>query len=92
MSTKGFAARYVAAGLAPIAAVIAISASMAANAEVLYSDPLGDGWGRTTYNNGAYTRLDDDDLGASSIHDSTIRDNVGNTYDCDSLGYCRSRW
>ena len=32
MTTKGFAARYIAAGLAPIVAVIAISASMAANA------------------------------------------------------------
>ena len=63
-----------------------------ANAEVLYSDPLGDGWGRPTYNNGAYTRLDDDDLGASSLFDSTVRDNAGNTYDCDSFGYCHSRW
>lgn len=53
-------------------------------------DPLG---GSSTYNNGAYTELDENDVNGSLIWDSTIQDNsTGTYYDCDSIGMCHERF
>ena len=45
-------------------------------------------WDRPTYNNGDYTRLDNDDFGSSFIHEDTLQDRNGNRYGCDWIGNC----
>jgi len=65
----------------------------AAKADTLYSDPFSyDTFGgRQTFNNGDYTRLDNNDFNSSPIYEDTLQDRNGNLYDCDWIGSCRAR-
>ena len=64
----------------------------AAKADTLYSDPFSyDTFGgRQTFNNGDYTRLDNNDFNSSPIYEDHP-DRNGNLYDCDWIGSCRAR-
>lgn len=77
-----------------VATAIAITTTAAvftpsAKAYDLHQDSYSrDIWDRPTYNNGAYTRLDNDDFGSSFIHEDTLQDRDGNRYGCDWIGNC----
>jgi predicted secreted Zn-dependent protease len=76
-----------------LSAGLLLFAAAPASADLLYQDPFSYDpiGGRTTYNQGEYSTLNQNDFGHSPFHDRTIRDSNGNYYDCGQFGQCWAR-